>query len=138
MVVNYDMVLCGDAGGLLCEGREKAVIAADLWTGGGRIKREYWEGAVPGALFLLLSFGTRGAVGEGDGLCILACGMCTGLYEMIPILTGALWLSVLVGAAGLLTGFSKEKREIAFIPLLAAASTLQLIQTHLPASVLGA
>ena len=115
-----------------------AVLAADLWTGGGLVKREYWTGAMPGLLFLLLSFGTRGAVGEGDGLCILACGMCTGLYEIIPILTGALWLSVLIGAVTLLTGRGKEEREIAFIPLLAAASSLRLVQIQLPAAIFGA
>ena len=32
-----------------------AVLAADLWTGGGLVKREYWTGAMPGLLFLLLS-----------------------------------------------------------------------------------
>ena len=114
------------------------VIAADLWTGGGLIKREYWTGAIPGALFLLLSFVTRGAVGEGDGLCILACGMCIGLYEIVPVLTGALWLSALTGAVTLLTGRSKEERELAFIPLLAAASSLRLVQMQLPAAIIGA
>ena len=89
-----------------------------------------WLGIIPGTAVLLLSFALRGKVGEGDGICIMACGMCAGIGEILPILVYALWMCAAAGALGMVIRGREgdaPDRKIAFIPFLAAAASIRLI-----------
>lgn len=101
-----------------------AAVAADLTVSGGISAAEIWAGAIPGVVLLILSFLLRGRIGEGDGLCLGVCGLITGFFNAVVIAETALLLASLISAAGLLTGKRRAGDRIAFVPFLAAASTM--------------
>lgn len=89
-----------------------------------RTGRELLAGAVPGAILLLLSPATGRKVGEGDGICLLACGAMTGFAQAVIIAETALAMAGAAGAAAVLTGRRKADDRIAFVPFLAAGTAL--------------
>ena len=88
---------------------------------------ELWTGAVPGALLLMLSLLSGGKIGEGDGICLLACGLYAGITKTILIVETALVTAAVSGAVLLLTKRRKADDQLPFVPFLAAASTLVLL-----------
>ena len=86
-----------------------------------------WAGAVPGAALLLLSFLSRGKVGEGDGICLVICGLFAGLTKTVLIAETALLSAAAAGAFLLLTKQRRPEDRLPFVPFLAAASTLVLL-----------
>lgn len=89
-----------------------------------------WVGVIPGAVMLLLSLIFKGELGEGDGICVMACGFCTGLDEIIPILEGALLLCAAFGGYRILSRkicSEQSEDKLAFIPFLAISSSIRLI-----------
>jgi leader peptidase (prepilin peptidase)/N-methyltransferase len=89
-----------------------------------------WAGALPGAVLLLLSMVFRGQIGAGDGICLMACGFCTGLCEIVAILEGALILCAVYGFCRILrkrNSAAAFDEELAFIPFLAVSSGIRLL-----------
>ena len=73
-----------------------------------------------GIFFCFLSVATRGSLGMGDGLIILALGMWIGGMELLISVLSAL-LGSWVWSAVLLTVFHRgRKSEITFVPFLLA------------------
>ena len=88
-----------------------------------------WVGVIPGAALLLLSLILRGEIGEGDGICVMACGFCTGLKESVPVLEGALLLCAAFGGYRMLTRKNYDEKsddKLAFVPFLAISSSIRL------------
>ena len=85
-----------------------AAVAADLLEPGGSSKWELWAGAAPGALLLILSLVFRGRIGEGDGICLVVCGLFTGIRAAVAIAETALVMAALICLISVVTG--KEKR----------------------------
>lgn len=104
-----------------------ASVEAELFEAGCSAKLEFWAGAVPGALLLLLSLILRGRIGEGDGICLVVCGLFTGIRAALLILEMALVMAALTCMIGIFTGKRKAGDRIAFIPFLASAGSLFLI-----------
>jgi prepilin signal peptidase PulO-like enzyme (type II secretory pathway) len=102
-------------------------VAAELFEAGCSAKLEFWAGAVPGALLLLLSLILRGRIGEGDGICLMVCGLFTGIRAALLISEMALVMAALTCMIGIFTGKRKAGDRIAFIPFLASAGSLFLI-----------
>lgn len=78
-------------------------------------------GAVPGLLLLSAAKFSGGAVGMGDGLVVLVCGLYMGIWKtleftMLALLLAAVW-------AGFLMIFKKKNRKASFpfVPFLLAA-----------------
>ena len=76
----------------------------------------------PGAVLLVLSRVSRGAVGEGDGWFFLATGLCLGCERTFLLLAGGILLcglfSLPVLAMGYVYGKSRRKMEVPFLPFL--------------------
>lgn len=78
-------------------------------------------GAAAGIALLLLSFITRGAIGEGDGLVLVVTGVFLGISENLRLLTVALFLSALFSVGAMIIKGWKRDRELPFVPFLLAA-----------------
>ena len=77
-------------------------------------------GGAAGAVFLLASIVTKGAVGIGDGYILMVCGMVLGLYQVVILSILALCLA---SAFGILLWVRKKARRhtnIPFAPFLCA------------------
>ena len=74
--------------------------------------------AVIGAIFLLASVITGGALGMGDGWVMLALGCMTGTTVYLRTLGSGLFLSAVVSALLLTVFHRSRKTEIPFIPFL--------------------
>lgn len=84
----------------------------------GRKWEDYMLPAGLGILFLLLSLGSKGAVGMGDGWVLLALGCMLETEEYIR-LTGFGILLAAVFSGILLIGYKKNRKtEIPFVPFL--------------------
>ena len=86
----------------------------------------FWD-MIPGLLLLILSVLTKGAVGFGDGLVVLVCGLYVGFLKTIAVIMGAFFLASLAG--GVLIIFKKAHRKTAlpFLPFLSAMCVLLCI-----------
>ncbi len=104
-----------------------AAIGANLFRARSFAGWEIGRGALPGAVLLLFSLLLRGKLGEGDGICLAVCGLLTGAEAAVMILEAALILAAITGCAGIWTGKWKAGDRIAFVPFLAAATSLMLI-----------
>ena len=78
-------------------------------------------GAAAGIALLLLSFITKGAIGEGDGLVLVVTGVFLGISENMRLLTFALFLSALFSVGAMILKGWKRDRELPFVPFLLAA-----------------
>lgn len=86
--------------------------------------KQLWTGAVPGGLLLLLSFVLKGKIGEGDGICLLAGGIWTGISYILIILEGALVLVSLTGMILIAARRGKADERIPFLPFLAGSASM--------------
>ena len=102
-------------------------IAGGLIPSAAADRQELWAGAVPGALLLILSLLSGGKIGEGDGVCLLICGLYTGFTKTILIAEIALLSAAAAGTVLLLTKRRRADDRLPFVPFLAAASTLILL-----------
>lgn len=82
---------------------------------------QIWSAMVPGLFLFLLSFLTRGGIGQGDGMLLMVMGIFLESLYVWKILLYALFLSA--GYALFLFFIRKKGRkyEIAFVPFLLAA-----------------
>lgn len=76
----------------------------------------------PGAVLLVLSRVSRGAVGEGDGWFFLGTGLCLGCEKTFLLLAGGILLcglfSLPVLVMGYVYGKNRRKMEVPFLPFL--------------------
>ena len=103
-----------------------SVSAAEQCLSSMLDRRDLLAGAVPGAVLLLISLLTRGKIGEGDGICLLVCGLFVGITQTILITKTALLLAAAVSAVLLFTRRLRAQEQIPFVPFLAAAATILL------------
>ena len=66
-------------------------------------------GGAAGAVFILASIVTKGAVGIGDGYILMVCGMVLGLYQVVILSILALCLA---SAFGILLWVRKKRADI--------------------------
>ena len=83
-------------------------------------------GALPGAALLIVSFLRRGAIGAGDGLCLIACGLWIGSEAAMEMLVLAAFMAGLYSAVCLAIRKMDKSSTIAFLPFLAAAQSICL------------
>ena len=114
--------------------KQKIPISIYLWFGlpgilvfltsvfSGIPLRAAVPGLVPGVLCLFLSYGTRGAIGAGDGCFFLVAALYLSWRQVwILLLGGFLWCSVgslYVLGKGLLQGRSIRGIRLPFLPFL--------------------
>lgn len=79
-----------------------------------------------GAVWLLLSRLTGGAFGEGDGGCLLLCGVTVGTVRTVEILLTALIAAAVGAALRILRGENRSCR-FPFLPFLAGAAWLRCV-----------
>ena len=91
--------------------------------------QELQMGAIPGAILLLLSAVLKGKIGEGDGICLIVCGLMTGITNTVLIAEIALLLAAAAAAALLITKRLRANYLLPFIPFLAAASSLLILSS---------
>ena len=90
-------------------------------------RREPFAGAVPGLVLLLFSAVSGGKIGEGDGICLLVCGLFVGIAGAVQITEIALLLVLPAGTVLLMTKRSGAEDVMPFVPFLAAASTILMV-----------
>lgn len=104
---------------LLVRGTE--LMMNGFWEAEGLLAetvQDIGTGMIPGILCLLLSFLTGQAIGYGDSLIVLICGMGLGVLQCIQILMISFAGAGLFGVVLLLTGRADRKKELPFIPFL--------------------
>lgn len=84
-------------------------------------------GILVGMYVLLFSVITKGAVGFGDGLVVLALGIWMGGEKILFVLMGAFFLVVLTGMIGIAAKKLNRKSELPFVPFL----TVSYIVLHM-------
>lgn len=94
---------------------------------GFRSPGEMLWGVGTGAVIILLSLLTKGAVGFGDGLLLCVTGMLLGPAENLELMTlGALLCAAVLGT-GLLFGKTGWKERFPFVPFLLLAQLIRLV-----------
>lgn len=83
---------------------------------------ELLAGCVPGLLICLYSFITKGAVGMGDGLCILLTGLFLGMEEILQISLFSFLAAAVIGLVMLMRG--QRCVTMAFMPIFTAVYIL--------------
>lgn len=76
---------------------------------------------LPGLFVLLLAFGTRGGIGEGDGVLLMTIGIFLGGAGVLQIFVYALFLAGGYASFLLLAKKKGREYEIAFVPFLLLA-----------------
>ena len=84
-------------------------------------------GVIIGLLMLLLSFATKGAVGEGDGLVLMTTGIYLGFLGNLRLLCSGLFLSALFSLGAIVIRGWKRDRELPFMPFLLAGFFVVII-----------
>jgi leader peptidase (prepilin peptidase)/N-methyltransferase len=103
-----------------------AGAAGAVWTAlNGRPAGSMLLGFVPGALVLVLSILSKGRVGSGDAVVIMALGTWLGIAAAAGILLTALLAAAAAGAVYMAKG--GRKKEMPFIPFLAAGCVLYIL-----------
>ncbi len=81
---------------------------------------------LPGICFLLFSFLSRGAVGAGDGLVLIALAGCLSVTDICIVAAYGMILAS-VCACIMLIGGSDGRRSFAFVPFLLGGYVLYLM-----------
>lgn len=105
-----------------------AAAVADIYALMETGSRIIWTGVIPGMILLLFSAASGGQIGEGDGICLLVCGVLTGGRHAVRIAKGALIMAAMTGAVFLCTGRSRPEDRIAFVPFLAVSASILLLK----------
>lgn len=78
------------------------------------------SGAAAGAVFLLASVVTQGAIGMGDGYILTVCGMVLGIYQVVVLIILALCLAAVVGILLCMLKKAGRHTKIPFVPFICA------------------
>ena len=81
---------------------------------------------IPGMCFLLFSFLSRGAMGAGDGIVLIALAGCLPVTDILIIAFCGLFLASVYAGFKLLSG-SGGRRSFAFVPFLLGGYVLYLM-----------
>lgn len=81
-------------------------------------------GAAPGLLLLSIGKLSGGAVGMGDGLVLLVCGLYMGFWRALELLTLALFLAAVWAGFLMICKKKSKKASFPFVPFLLAAYAL--------------
>ena len=73
---------------------------------------------LPGAFFLLMSYLTKGQIGRGDGIVLLAIGGLTGLGQCMLALSLALLIAAFTAGCLMVFRGSSRKARLPFVPFL--------------------
>ena len=82
---------------------------------------EYLPGLIPGALLWLLSRVSKGAIGSGDGACLITLAVWVPLWDLLGILLIALLLAGIGGSIWVIVRKKNFRSELPFLPFLLAA-----------------
>lgn len=105
-----------------------AALAGRLIEGKSGIAAGIW-GAVPGIIFLFLSFLTREGIGYGDSILMVLLGLSLGIEEAMGIILLALFLAGIWAVFLLFGKRAGAKQEFPFLPfLLISFAFLQLME----------
>jgi|GEM_PF-1477077 len=85
------------------------------------------SGAVPGAVFWLLSRVSRGSVGSGDAVMILFMGILCGFETVLTVSMTALFLTAAAGLASVAAGKGGKNMTLPFLPFLLAGYVIDLL-----------
>lgn len=81
-----------------------------------------WEtiayGALPGVVILLVSFLTRGSVGDGDAYLFIVLGMLMGIRTVLSVMTISMLAAAVFAIVNLLKGKLNKKDSFAFAPFI--------------------
>ena len=83
---------------------------------------------LPGAVLLLISRLTKGKLGEGDGVVIMALGLMTGGLDGVRILTAGLIFAAATGVILIIAGYRKYTNTMPLIPYIFGGYIYWLIQ----------
>lgn len=86
-------------------------------------------GILPGSAALFLSFATREALGYGDALLILGCGISLGLSSCMTVVLWAFFFCSLWSAGLLLLHRAERSRTIPFVPFLLIGWVMLAVQS---------
>lgn len=103
------------------------IPAALLWMMGKEL--EAWEifgGIAVGAVLLVVSRCTKEAIGYGDGLIFIVTGVYLGMWENLRLLFTSLIFALLFSVVEVIARKKSTKDEIAFIPFVWIAQTVQM------------
>lgn len=75
-------------------------------------------GVIPGVVSLLLSLISGGALGYGDGMLILACGISLGVGRCMELVIWAFFFSGIWALVLIVVFRAQRKREMPFVPFL--------------------
>lgn len=92
-----------------------------------------WElflmGVIPGILLLCIGKASRGALGLGDGMIVLVCGIYLGIWRVIEWVTIGLFMAAIWAGVLMIVRKKNRRASFPFVPfLLAAYSMLCMIQ----------
>lgn len=79
---------------------------------------DFGTGLLVGLIFLAISVVSGKQVGDGDGIVLMACGICVGGGKVISVLFGGMILFLVTGAGGMIIRHWNGKKELPFIPFL--------------------
>ena len=82
-------------------------------------------GLLPGLFLLSFSLASRGGIGAGDGLAVIALGIWTSIWETLLAVTFGLGLLGFSAIALSISG--RRKKEYPFVPFLLAGQILTRI-----------
>lgn len=89
-----------------------------------------WEmlvGVLPGALFLVVSFLSKGKVGAGDGILLLAMGIFSGIGFTLTVTLYALISAAVIGGLILIIRRRPRNEQLPFVPFLTASAAAECI-----------
>ena len=83
---------------------------------------------LPGAVLFFISRITKGKLGEGDAIVIMALGLMTGGTDGVRILTAGLLFAAATGGILMLAGYRKYSNTMPLIPYIFGGYVYWLIQ----------
>lgn len=89
--------------------------------------KNIWQlalGLIPGLFIMLVSIISRGRIGMGDGIIIMAMGILWGLESVFASLFLGMCMVGTISSIMLVTGKWRISKKIPFVPFLSAASAI--------------
>lgn len=88
-------------------------------SGRGTLTSTEWiAGLLIGLVILAVVEISGGKIGKGDGLILLACGVCLGWKRQLALMFGAAVLFLIFGIAGIMAKRWTAGTRLAFVPFL--------------------
>ena len=89
----------------------------------------YLLGVLPGIAFLLVSFISRGQIGQADAFVLICVGLCNGIEAVIAVISVSLVAIALVSMVMLILGRLNRKSTLPYIPFVLLGYVLYLFVT---------